>query len=194
MARFLARYGRSRRIVRALRAWLMRARSLRSTRSERELEAELESHLQLHTEDNLRAGMAPDEARRRALLALEGSTAREEEYRDRRGIPAVEALARDLRHGARTLLKNPGFTLAGIVILGLGIGVNSAIFTVVNAVVLKPLPFDGADRIMRVWHTPPPSSFTSMQISRCRRRTSSIGRRRIRSSIAWPSTRSAGRR
>ena len=68
---------------------------------------------------------------------------------------------RDVRYGIRTLIKSPGFALAGIVILGLGIGVNTAIFTVVNAVVLKPLPFADADRIMRVWHTPPQGLFTT---------------------------------
>ncbi len=150
--------------MRTLRAWFVRAIGLvGSARSERELEAELESHLQLHTDDNIRAGMPPAEARRNALMALGGIERTREEYRDRRGIPAVEAILRDLRYGARTLAKNPGFTLAGIVILGLGIGVNSAIFTVVNAVVLKPLPFADSDRIMRVWHTPPPHLFAGRE-------------------------------
>jgi putative ABC transport system permease protein len=71
----------------------------------------------------------------------------------------MESLIRDLRYGARTLIKSPGFALTGVLILGLGIGVNSAIFTVVNAVVLKPLPFRDAERIMRLWHTPPPALF-----------------------------------
>ena len=68
---------------------------------------------------------------------------------------------RDVRYGIRTLVKSPGFAVAGIVILGLGIGVNTAIFTVVNAVVLRPLPFADADRIMRIWHTPPQDVFTT---------------------------------
>ena len=131
------------------------------TRSERELSAELESHLQLHIDDNIRAGMTPQEARRRALIALGGVEGTKEAYRDRRGLPAFESLVRDLRYGIRTLMKSPGFALAGVLILGLGIGVNSAIFTVVNAVVLKPLPFADADRIMRLWHTPPPTLFTT---------------------------------
>src|SRR4029450_13071288 len=82
-----------------------------------------------------------------------------EAYRDRRGLPAFESLGRDLRYGVRTLIKSPGFAIAGIVILGLGIGVNTAIFTVVNAVVLRPLPFPDPDRIMRIWHTPPQDLF-----------------------------------
>ena len=131
-----------------------------STRAERELAAEIESNLQLHVDDNIRAGMTPQEARRRAVLAFGGVERTKEEYRDRRGLPAVESLVRDLRYGVRTLIKSPGFAIAGVIILGLGIGVNSAIFTVVNAVVLQPLPFSDSDRIMRVWQTPPPALFT----------------------------------
>ena len=147
--------------MKSLRAWFMRLFGVfGSTRAERELSAEIESHLQLHIDDNLRAGMTPQEARRRALIALGGVEGTKEAYRDRRGLPAFESLVRDVRYGIRTLLKTPGFALAGVVILGLGIGVNSAIFTVVNAVVLKPLPFADADRIMRLWQTPPQSLFT----------------------------------
>jgi predicted permease len=147
--------------MKLLRAMVMRLLGMfGSTRAERELEAEIEGHLQLHIDDNIRAGMTPAEARRRAVLALGGVERTKEEYRDRRGVPAFESLVRDLRYGARTLSKSPGFAIAGVIILGLGIGVNSAIFTVVNAVVLRPLPFAGADRIMRVWQTPPQQLFT----------------------------------
>ena len=142
------------------RAWLLRFLGVfAANRSERDLSAELDSHLQMHIDDNIKSGMTPQEARRRALIALGGVEQTKEEYRDRRGLPLLESLIRDLRHGVRTLMKSPGFTIAGVLILGLGIGVNSAIFTVVNAVVLKPLPFSGADRIMRLWHTPPPTLF-----------------------------------
>ncbi len=138
--------------------------SFAGNRAERELSAELESHLQLHVDDNLRAGMTPAEARRQALLKLGGVESAKEAYRDRRGWPGLESLARDLQYGARTLFKSPGFAVAGIVILGLGIGVNSAIFTVVNAVVLRPLPFNQADLIVRLWHTPPQSTFPGMRV------------------------------
>jgi putative ABC transport system permease protein len=148
--------------MKSLRAWFMRLFGVfGSSRSERDLSAELESHLQLHIDDNLRAGMPPGEARRRAVIALGGVESTKEAVRDRRGLPGIESLARDVRYGIRSLVKAPGFTLAGVVILGLGIGVNSAIFTVVNAVVLKPLPYAGADRIMRLWQTPPPGLFTT---------------------------------
>jgi putative ABC transport system permease protein len=132
-----------------------------SRKSERELSAEIESHLQLHIDDNVKSGMAPLEARRRAVIALGGVEGTKEAYRDRRGLPAVESLVRDLRYGIRSLIKAPGFALAGIAILGLGIGVNTAIFTVVNAVVLQPLPFADSERIMRLWHTPPQGLFTT---------------------------------
>ena len=126
--------------------------------------AELESHLQLHIDDNLRAGMTPEEARRQALIALGGVEATKEAYRDRRGAAGARVARSAICATAlRTLLKSPGFALAGIVILGLGVGVNSAIFTVVNAVVLRPLPFADADRIMRLWHTPPQSTFPGMR-------------------------------
>jgi len=148
--------------VKTLRAWYVRAiEFLWPGRGEREFDAELQSHLDLHTDDNLRAGMSPQEARRRAVIALGGVEGTKEAYRDRRGMPALESLIRDLRYGTRTLMKSPGFTVAGVVILGLGIGVNTAIFTVVNAVVLKPLPFAESQRIMRLWHTPPPGLFTT---------------------------------
>ena len=148
--------------MKSVRAWFMRLFGVfGSRRAERELSAEIESHLQLHVDDNIRAGMTPSEARRRALIALGGVEGTKEAYRDRRGLPAFESLVRDVRFGIRTLLKTPGFALAGVVILGLGIGVNSAIFTVVNAVVLKPLPFAEPDRIMRLWQTPPPALFTT---------------------------------
>ena len=148
--------------MKSVRAWLMRLSGVFATkRSERELSAEIESHLQLHIDDNVRAGMTPAEARRRAVIALGGVEGTKEAYRDRRGLPAFESMLRDVRYGIRSLIKAPGFALAGIVILGLGIGVNTAIFTVVNAVVLKPLPFADADRIMRVWHTPPQGLFTT---------------------------------
>jgi predicted permease len=150
--------------MKSIRAWFHRlVGSFAGRGSERELAAELESHLQLHVDDNLRAGMTPEEARRRALIALGGVESTKEAYRDRRGIPVLESFGRDVRYGARTLARSPGFALAGILILGLGIGVNSAIFTVVDAVVLRPLPFPDADRIVKLWHTPPQTTFAGMK-------------------------------
>src|SRR5215211_2894831 len=152
--------------MKSVRAFVLRLFGVfASTRSDRELSAELESHLQLHIDDNIRSGMSPIEARRRAIISLGGVEGTKEAYRDRRGLPAFESLIRDLRYGMRALIKAPGFALAAVIILGLGIGVNSAIFTVVNAVVLKPLPFADSQRIMRLWQTPPPGLFTTKTFS-----------------------------
>ena len=128
-------------MMRSLRAWIRRLLGVfPSARAERELDAELESHLQLHIDDSLRAGMSPGEARRAAIIALGGLAPTVEAYRDRRGLPLLASLAGDVRYGVRSLARRPGFTLAAIVILGLGIGANSAIFTLVNTVLLRPLP------------------------------------------------------
>jgi putative ABC transport system permease protein len=131
-------------------------------RQERELAEELESHLQLHVDDNLRAGMSPLEARRQALLSLGGLEATKEIYRDRRTIPAVETVIRDVRYAVRMLRKTPGFSLAAVVVLALGIGANTAIFSVVQAVLLRPLPFPEPGRLVDVWHVPPQASFPGM--------------------------------
>ena len=150
--------------MKSLRAWIRRLLgTVPSSRADRELDAELESHLQLHIDDNVRAGMSPSEARRAAVIALGGVAQTVDAYRDRRGVPILASLSADLRYGVRSLARGPGFTLAAIVILGLGIGANSAIFTLVNAVVLRPLPFADADRIVRLWQTPPPATFPGME-------------------------------
>jgi putative ABC transport system permease protein len=146
--------------MRSLRALILRLAGMFGSKSaDRDFDAELHSHLQLHIDDNIRAGMSPEAARREAVISLGGVQQTRELHRDRRGLPMFESAWRDLRHGVRTLLRTPGFTLAGVVILALGIGLNSAIFTLFNAVVMRPLPFADADRLMRLWQTPPPLLF-----------------------------------
>jgi putative ABC transport system permease protein len=109
---------------------------------------EIASHVAMLTEENLRAGMMPAQAERSARLTFGGVEAVKESYRDERGLPWLESLFTDVRYAVRGLRKSAGFTLTAVAALAVGIGSTTAIFSIVNALLLKPLPFPDPDRLM----------------------------------------------
>ena len=135
-----------------VRSWL-RAVAGRS-RMEHEMDAELRFHIEAFAEDLVRSGVPREEAVRRARIEFGGIEGVKEECREARGVSFVESLSQDLRYGMRVLRKNSGFAAIAILTLALGIGANTAVFTVVNGVLLQPMPFPEANRLFLVSLTP----------------------------------------
>ena len=117
---------------------------------EQAINAELRSHVEMRMEDNIAAGMSPEEARRDALVRFGNATVMKERATAADTALTLDSIGRDVRYALRQLRKSPGFTFIALLTLALGIGVTTAIFSVVDAVVLKPLPFPTADRLIRV--------------------------------------------
>ena len=115
------------------------------------MRAELEHHIACETADNIRRGMTPVDARRQAVVDFGGVDAIEEQGRDARGIRVIEDTAGDIRYAARLLRRNPGYTIASVLTFALGIGVSTAIFSVVYGILLRPLPYARPDRLVALW-------------------------------------------
>jgi len=135
--------------------WLDRFReSWTRARRDEDLERELRSHLEAEIEDQLEAGLPPEEARYAARRALGNVALIKEDTRAVWRSAALDGLVQDLGYAVRTLRKSPAFTVVAVLSLGLGIGANTAIFTFVNAALLRPLPYPQADRIVALLQRP----------------------------------------
>ena len=127
---------------------------IRPTPLDSDLDAEMASHLQFAIEENLKNGMSPRDAERQARISFGGPQQSKEKHRESRSLPFLESLLQDFRFAFRTLFKSPSFVAVVILSLALGIGANTTIFTIMNALLYRPLPYSHADRMVAIWEIP----------------------------------------
>src|SRR5580704_6919415 len=133
-----------------LRPFLQRLRSFLAGRPRAEVDEELGFHIEKQTEVNLAAGMSPDEARRQAVIAFGGVEAAREACHDERGLSFLETTLYDVRYGWRGFRRSPVFTIAAVLTLAIGIGTTTAVFSVVDRILFRSLPYAHADRLVSV--------------------------------------------
>src|SRR3954447_18954902 len=127
----------------------------RGRRFDEEFDAEVAAHLDLLTEDQIRRGASPADARRQAILRFGGPVQIKEQQHENRGLPFVETTLQDLRYGLRALRKSPAYSLVAIATLAIGIGAGTSVFSVVGAVLMRPLPYSTPDQLVRIFETNP---------------------------------------
>src|SRR5687768_9621394 len=137
------------------RLWMALRAAVDRDAAERDMNDELQFHLDQETAKNVALGMSPEDARRKAIVDFGGVERTKETYRDGRGTRTGEELFGDIRYAFRALRRDRALAIAGVVTLALGIGATTAVFSAVNAVILRPLPFGDAGRLVQIWEENP---------------------------------------
>ncbi len=139
----------------------------KSSDHERDLDAEMKAHLAFAFEENIAAGMAPEEARRRAMIRFGGVEAAKELHRETRSLPFLEYLAQDLRYALRMMGRDRAFTLFALLIIALGIGASTTVFSVLRTVLVRPLPFRDPGNLVWLANSKPEEGLSAQTSADC---------------------------